>query len=49
MKTRTEELKEEIRHINNLMSWTPGWLKSEIKELIKCEIELHNLEIKNRL
>lgn len=34
MKTRTEELKEKIKHLNDLMSWTPGWLKSEIKDLI---------------
>ena len=42
MKTRTEE------HLNDLMSWTPGWLKSEIKDLIKYEIKLHDLEMKNR-
>lgn len=48
MKTRTEELKEEIKHLNDLMSWTPGWLKSEIKDLIKYEIELHDIEMKNR-
>lgn len=48
MKTRIEELKDEIKHLNDLMSWTPGWLKSEIKDLINYEIELHDLEMKNR-
>lgn len=48
MKTRTEELKDNIRHLNDVMSWTPGWLKSEIKDLIRCEIELHDLEMKRR-
>lgn len=46
MKSRTDELKGSIKNLNNLMSWTPGWLKNEIKDLIKYEIELHDLEMK---
>ena len=42
-KSRLDEIKEMISDLNAKMSWTPGWLKEEIRTLIKLEIEKANI------
>ena len=38
-KSRLDEIKEMISDLNAKMSCTPGWLKEEIRTLIKLEVE----------
>lgn len=38
-KSRLDEINEMISDLNSKMSWTPGWLKEEIRTLVKLEVE----------
>ena len=38
-KSRLDEINEMISGLNSKMSWTPGWLKEEIRTLVKLEVE----------
>ena len=48
MTDRKTEIKKRISELNKLMTWTPGWLKKEIDELIALNVELANIVSKEQ-
>lgn len=46
-KTRIDEIDEMINDLNKKMSWTPGWLKDEVRTLVKLELEKNAILIEN--
>lgn len=47
-KTRINEIDEMINDLNKKMSWTPGWLKDEVRTLVKLEVEKNAILMRSR-